>query len=145
MCIRDRFHAVRDAGTIRVRGAIVRLDSPAHAISHGIGMVHQHFTLVPVMTVAENVALGGHGILDLQRTISGLRELSERTGFALDPHAHVELLPVAAQQRVEIAKALMRDARLLILDEPTAVLPPSEGTTLLRWLRDFADQGNAVV
>jgi simple sugar transport system ATP-binding protein len=134
-----------DAGMIRVRGVAVRLDSPAHAIAHGIGMVHQHFTLVPVMTVAENVALGGHGVLDLQRTISGLRELSERTGFALDPHAHVELLPVAAQQRVEIAKALMRSARLLILDEPTAVLPPSEGTTLLRWLRDFADQGNAVV
>jgi len=107
--------------------------------------VHQHFTLVPVMTVAENVALGGHGTLDLERTITGLRELSERTGFALDPEAHVEALPVAAQQRVEIAKALMREARVLILDEPTAVLPPSEGATLLRWLRGYADQGNAVV
>ena len=134
-----------DAGTIQVRGVAVRLDSPAHAIARGIGMVHQHFTLVPVMTVAENVALGGHGTLDLEQTIAGLRELSERTGFALDPAAYVERLPVAAQQRVEIAKALMRDARLLILDEPTAVLPPSEGATLLRWLRGFADQGNAVV
>jgi simple sugar transport system ATP-binding protein len=108
-------------------------------------MVHQHFTLVPVMTVAENVALGGHGMLDLQQTISGLRELSERTGFALDPEARVELLSVSAQQRVEIAKALMRRARLLVLDEPTAVLPPSESAALLRWLRSFADQGNTVV
>ena len=134
-----------DAGIIQVHGATVRFDSPASAIGRGIGMVHQHFTLVPVMTVAENVALGGHGMLDLQRTIAGLRELSERTGFVLDPGARVELLSVAAQQRVEIAKALMRHARLLVLDEPTAVLPPSESETLLRWLRGFADQGNAVV
>ena len=134
-----------DAGTIQVRGATVRLDSPASAIALGIGMVHQHFTLVPVMTVAENVALGGHGALDLQQTIAELRALSERTGFALDPRERVELLPVAAQQRVEIAKALMRDARMLVLDEPTAVLPPSESIALLRWLRSFADAGNAVV
>jgi len=92
-----------DAGTILVHGATARLDSPASAIARGVGMVHQHFTLVPVMTVAENVALGGHGMLDLQQTISGLRELSERTGFALDPEARVELLSVSAQQRVEIA------------------------------------------
>ena len=134
-----------DAGTILVHGATVRLDSPASAIARGVGMVHQHFTLVPVMTVAENVALGGHGMLDLQQTISGLRELSERTGFALDPEARVEQLSVSAQQRVEIAKALMRRARLLVLDEPTAVLPPSESAVLLRWLRSFADQGNSVV
>ncbi|MFL5620389.1 MAG: ABC transporter ATP-binding protein [Gemmatimonadaceae bacterium] len=134
-----------DAGTIQVRGVTVRLDSPADAIALGIGMVHQHFTLVPVMTIAENVALGGHGMLDLQRTITRLRELAERTGFALDPQMRVELLSVAAQQRVEIAKALMQDARLLVLDEPTAVLPPSESEALLRWLRSFADKGNAVV
>ena len=134
-----------DAGTIQVRGATVRLDSPASAIALGVGMVHQHFTLVPVMTVAENVALGGHGALDLQQTIAELRALSEQTGFALDPRERVELLPVAAQQRVEIAKALMRNARILVLDEPTAVLPPSESIALLRWLRSFADQGNAVV
>jgi general nucleoside transport system ATP-binding protein len=134
-----------DAGTIQVRGAAVRLESPASAIALGVGMVHQHFTLVPVMTVAENVALGGHGVLDLRQTIAELRALSQRTGFALDPRERVELLSVAAQQRVEIAKALMRHARILVLDEPTAVLPPSESTALLLWLRSFADQGNAVV
>ena len=134
-----------DAGTIRVHDAPVRLAGPADAIAFGIGMVHQHFTLVPVMTVAENVALGGHGMLDLARVASTLRQLSTRTGFTLDADARVETLSVAAQQRVEIAKALVRDARLLIFDEPTAVLPPSESTELLRWLRDFADQGNAVV
>jgi simple sugar transport system ATP-binding protein len=134
-----------DAGTIRVRGTTVRLAGPADAIARGIGMVHQHFTLVPVMTVAENVALGGHGGLDLVRVTQRLHELSARTGFVLDADARVESLPVAAQQRVEIAKALVRDARLLVLDEPTAVLPPSESTELLRWLRAFADSGNAVV
>jgi ABC-type uncharacterized transport system ATPase subunit len=134
-----------DAGTIQVHGATVRLDSPASAIALGVGMVHQHFTLVPVMTVAENVALGGHGVLDLRQTIAGLRALSEQTGFPLDPRERVELLSVAAQQRVEIAKALMRHARMLVLDEPTAVLPPSESSALLLWLRRFADQGNAVV
>jgi simple sugar transport system ATP-binding protein len=134
-----------DAGTIRVRDATVRLDSPASAIALGVGMVHQHFTLVPVMTVAENIALGGHGVLDLRRTIAGIHELSERTGFALDPRQRVEQLSVAAQQRVEIAKALLRNARVLVLDEPTAVLPPSESAALLRWLRTFADEGNAAV
>ena len=134
-----------DAGTIKVRGATVHLHSPASAIACGVGMVHQHFTLVPVMSVAENVALGGRGMLDLRQTIAGLRELSERTGFALDPGARVEQLSVVQQQRVEIAKALMRHARLLVLDEPTAVLPPSESAALLLWLRSFADHGNAVV
>jgi simple sugar transport system ATP-binding protein len=134
-----------DAGTIVVHGETVRITGAADAIARGIGMVHQHFTLVPVMTVAENVALGGHGMLKLSRVASRLRELSARTGFALDADARVESLSIAAQQRVEIAKALVRDARLLVLDEPTAVLPPPESSELLRWLRDFADQGNAVV
>src|SRR5215207_1200199 len=134
-----------DAGTISMRGTTVRLAGPADAIARGMGMVHQHFTLVPVMTVAENVALGGHGMLDLSRVAQRLHELSARTGFALDADAPVESLSIAAQQRVEIAKALVRDARLFVLDEPTAVLPPSESAELLRWLRAFADQGNAVV
>ena len=134
-----------DAGTIAVHGRTMRLRGPADAIEHGIGMVHQHFTLVPVMTVAENVALGGHGMLDLPSVAARLRELSGRTGFALDADAPVESLPIAAQQRVEIAKALVRDARLLVLDEPTAVLPPAESEQLLRWLHHYTEQGNAVV
>jgi simple sugar transport system ATP-binding protein len=134
-----------DSGTIQLHGRTVRLAGPADAIAGGVGMVHQHFTLVPVMTVAENVALGGHGKLELSRTVTSVRELSERTGLALDPKARVEALSVAAQQRVEIAKALMRRARILVLDEPTAVLPPPEAAELLRWLRSFADEGNAVV
>ena len=134
-----------DAGTLVVHGSSVRFGSPADAIAHGIGMVHQHFTLVPVMTVAENVALGGRGRLDLPRITAKLHELTERTGFALDADAKVESLSVAAQQRVEIAKALVRDARLLVLDEPTAVLPPTESERLLRWLRGHADRGYTVV
>jgi general nucleoside transport system ATP-binding protein len=134
-----------DAGMLTVHGSSVRLGSPADAIALGIGMVHQHFTLVPVMTVAENVALGGRGTLDLSRVAAKLHEITERTGIALDADARVESLSVAAQQRVEIAKALVRDARLLVLDEPTAVLPPSESEQLLRWLRSYADRGCAVV
>jgi simple sugar transport system ATP-binding protein len=134
-----------DAGTIRVHGAPALIPTAAAAIALGIGMVHQHFTLVPVMTVAENVALGAHGPLDLARVSTRVRALAERTGFSLDPSVRVEALPVGAQQRVEIAKALVRDARVLILDEPTAVLAPDESTALLRWLRAFADAGNAVV
>ena len=134
-----------DSGTIQLHGRTVQLDGPSDAIAGGIGMVHQHFTLVPVMTVAENVALGGHGRLELSRTATSVRELSERTRLTLDPQARVEGLPVAAQQRVEIAKALMRRARILVLDEPTAVLPPPEAVELLRWLRSFADEGNTVV
>jgi general nucleoside transport system ATP-binding protein len=134
-----------DAGTLAVHGSSVRFGSPADAIAHGVGMVHQHFTLVPVMTVAENIALGGRGKLDLPRVAAKLRELTERTGFALDAESRVESLSVAAQQRVEIAKALVREARVLILDEPTAVLPPPESEQLLGWLRSYADRGGTVV
>ena len=134
-----------DAGRIEIHGEAVQLASPADAIARGIGMVHQHFTLVPGMTVAENLALGEHGRLDLARVASRIRALSTETGFALDPTARIESLSVGAQQRVEIAKALVRDARILILDEPTAVLVPAESAELLRWLRAYADEGNAVV
>ena len=134
-----------DTGHIRVDGRETRLTSPLGAIAAGIGMVHQHFTLVPAMTVAENIALGGHGRLRARETASLVHTIAARTGFALDPDAPVESLPVGAQQRVEIAKALVRNATTLILDEPTALLAPSEIDDLLRWLRNYVGAGNAAV
>jgi general nucleoside transport system ATP-binding protein len=134
-----------DAGRLQVDGREIHLRSPADAIASGIGMVHQHFTLVPAMTVAENVALGGHGMLRRDDIAATVRAIAGVTGFALDAEARVESLPIGAQQRVEIAKALARRARMLILDEPTAVLAPSEAEDLLRWLREFVAGGNAAV
>ena len=113
-----------DSGTVRVHGAAVRLRSPADAITLGIAMVHQHFTLVPAMTVAENLALGGHGRFDAATTASRIEELARTTGLAVDPFARVRDLSVASQQRLELLKALSRDAQIIILDEPTAVLAP---------------------
>jgi simple sugar transport system ATP-binding protein len=121
------------------------ITSPAEAIGAGIGMVHQHFSHVPAMTVAENVSLGGRGRYDRARAATRVAEIGSRTGLTLDPHARAESLSVGAQQRLEIVKALAREARTLILDEPTAVLAPAEAEELLRWLRAYADQGNAVV
>jgi ABC-type uncharacterized transport system ATPase subunit len=134
-----------DAGRILIDGRDVSPRSPADAIAAGIGMVHQHFTLVPPMTVAENVALGGHGVLRRDESVAVVCDLAAATGFVLDPEARVETLPLGAQQRVEIAKALARRARILVLDEPTAVLAPAEADELLRWLRAFVDGGNAAV
>jgi simple sugar transport system ATP-binding protein len=134
-----------DAGALFLWNDRVRVTSAADAIASGIGMVHQHFTLVPAMTVAENIALGGRGRLDLADVARRVDELSTSTRFALNPNARVETLPVGAQQRVEIAKALVQAARILILDEPTAVLAPAESTELLRWVRAYADAGNAAV
>ena len=134
-----------DAGAIRVQGRPRTIAGPANAIAAGIGMVHQHFTLVPTMTVAENLALGGRGLLRQRRLAAKVREVAAATGFALDPTTMVETLSVGAQQRVEIAKAIARQARILILDEPTAVLAPGDADELLRWTRRFADAGNAVV
>ena len=134
-----------DAGRIRVEGRGVHLRAPADAIAQRIGMVHQHFTLVPAMTAAENVALGGRGRLDVTRVAAALHLLSTSSGLPVDLHARAETLPIAAQQRLEILKALYQRARVLILDEPTAVLAPTEAEELLRWLRTYAAQGNAVV
>ena len=134
-----------DTGVLRVAGCDVQFGSPLAAISAGIGMVHQHFTLVPAMTVQENIALGGHGRLNARKMSAHVKLIAQRTGFALDPAARVDALPVGAQQRVEIAKALARDASLLILDEPTAVLAPSEVSDLLRWLRAYVAAGHSAV
>ena len=134
-----------EAGSVRVHGDHVDLATPSDAITVGIGMVHQHFTLVPAMTVAENLVLGGRGVLRRDEMTAAVREIARVTGFALEPDALVETLSVGAQQRVEIAKALARKAHILILDEPTAVLAPAEADDLLRWIREFAAAGNAVV
>ena len=134
-----------DTGRVSTTGSTHSIASPAEAIDAGIGMVHQHFSNVPAMTVAENIVLGGRGRFETAAAERRVSELGERTGLRLDPNANAESLSVSGQQRLEILKALARNARILILDEPTAVLAPVEADELLRWLRAFADQGNSVV
>jgi ABC-type uncharacterized transport system ATPase subunit len=142
------YHA--DEGDILVDGQPVRFQSPADAIAAGIGMVHQHFMLVPVFTVAENAVLGIEptrrgGLLDRARARREVCELSERFGLVVDPDAMVEDLPVGVQQRVEIIKALLREARVLILDEPTAVLTPQETEDLFQIMRSLQKSGHSVL
>jgi general nucleoside transport system ATP-binding protein len=139
-----------DEGEILLDGQPTRIHSPRDAINARIGMVHQHFMLVPVFTVAENVTLGlepvrGLGLLDRRRARQDVRQLSERFGLQVDPDAMVEDLPVGVQQRVEIIKALFRDARLLVLDEPTAVLTPQETQDLFRIMRELRADGQSVI
>jgi general nucleoside transport system ATP-binding protein len=139
-----------DEGEILIDGQPQHLGSPGDAIRAGIGMVHQHFMLVPVFTVAENVTLGMErtrvlGLLDRRRTRRDVRELSERYGLEVNPDALVEDLPVGVQQRVEIIKALLRDASVLILDEPTSVLTPLETQELFRIMRDLRAGGRSLV
>ena len=143
-----------DSGRILVNDQPMVWRSPVDAIAAGVGMVHQHFALVPAMTVAENVELGASVGLgsrwrnwrfDKQAAKDRVRELSRACGLAVEPSALVADLSVGAQQRVETLKALSRDAKILILDEPTAVLAPSEADEFLRWLRDFADRGGTVI
>jgi general nucleoside transport system ATP-binding protein len=139
-----------DEGDIRVDGQPVTIRSPKDAINARIGMVHQHFMLVPVFTVAENVMLGVEptrvlGLLDRRKARRQVRELSERYGLQVNPDALVEDLPVGVQQRVEIIKALMRQASVLILDEPTAVLTPGETEDLFRIMRELRSGGRSIV
>jgi len=139
-----------DEGTILLDGKATRFHSPKDAISAGIGMVHQHFMLVPVFTVAENVTLGIEetrrlGLLDRRKTRRDVLELSHRYGLEVDPDALVENLPVGIQQRVEIVKALVREATVLILDEPTSVLTPAETNDLFRIIRRLKDSGTSIV
>ena len=139
-----------DDGEIRVDGKPVAIHSPKDAINARIGMVHQHFMLVPVFTVAENVMLGVEptralGLLDRKRARRQVRELSERYGLQVNPDAMIEDLPVGVQQRVEIIKALLRQASVLILDEPTSVLTPGETEDLFRVMRELRSGGRSIV
>ncbi len=139
-----------DEGEIRIDGKPVTIRSPKDAIAARIGMVHQHFMLVPVFTVAENVMLGQErtrllGLLDRRQARRDVRDLSARYGMNIDPDARIEHLPVGVQQRVEIIKALIRQASVLILDEPTAVLTPGETEDLFRIMRELREAGKSIV
>ncbi len=138
-----------DQGEIRINGNPVNIASPVDAIRRGIGMIHQHFMLVPSLTVAENVALGlpsSRGLLtDLDRVARRIDELAEAYGLKVDPGAYIWQLAVGQQQRVEILKALYRGADLLILDEPTAVLTPQEVDELFVTLRQMKQEGHALI
>ena len=139
-----------DQGEIWIKGEQVTLHSPGDAIARGVGMVHQHFQLVPVMTVAENVILGaepaGSGLhLNRREAHQRVRELSQQYGLSIDPTGEVEDLPVGLQQRVEIIKALYRNADILILDEPTAVLTPQEANELFRIMHDLTERGVSII
>ncbi len=139
-----------DEGEILLDGQAQKFRGPGDAMAAGIGMVHQHFMLIPVFTVAENVALGHEptgfgGKLDMAAARKRVIEISDRFGFNVDPDALVEDLPVGVQQRVEIIKALSRDAKVLVLDEPTAVLTPQETDELMAIMRQLAQSGTSIV
>ena len=134
-----------DAGEILVRGTPVRVPSPRAARALGIGMVHQHFTSVPALTVAENVALAAGWPVRPRELRDRVRETADRAGLPLDPEARAGELTVALKQRLEIVKALASDAHILLLDEPTAVLTPAEADELLRVVRAFTDRGGSAV
>ncbi|WP_448059452.1 ABC transporter ATP-binding protein [Cellulomonas hominis] len=139
-----------DDGQILVDDAPTAFAGPGDAMAAGIGMVHQHFMLVPVFSVAENVVLGhepvkGGGLIDLAEARRRVKEISDRFGFDVDPDAMIEDLPVGAQQRVEIIKALSREAKVLILDEPTAVLTPQETDELIGIMRQLKAAGTSIV
>ena len=138
-----------DSGEILVDDKLVKILEPADAIKYGIGMVHQHFMLIPVFTVAENIALGREkskfGIMSLAEIKEKIKTLSDEFKFDIDPDAFIEDLPVGVQQRVEIVKALMYDAKVLILDEPTAVLTPQETDELLNVMKILKSRGTSII
>ncbi len=139
-----------DEGEILIDGEPVKLNGPGDAVAAGIGMVHQHFMLVPVFTVAESMVLGYEptsrfGLINQDVAASRVRELSDRFSFDIDPDALIQDLDVGAQQRVEIIKALSREAKVLILDEPTAVLTPQETDELLNIMRQLKESGTSIV
>lgn len=138
-----------DEGEIRVRDKAFRISGPQDAIAAGIGMVHQHFMLVPVFTVTENVMLGDetvkNGMLDRKKVAQEIREISKKYGLEVNPDAYIKDISVGIQQRVEIIKLLYRKADILILDEPTAVLTPQEADDLFQVLRNLKAQGNSII
>jgi len=139
----------QDEGEMLVNGKTVKIDDPNDSIAQGIGMVHQHFMLIPVFTVAENIMLGEEttkrGMLDRKTVSAKVKELSHRYGLDVDPEALVGQLPVGLQQRVEIVKTLYRDAQILILDEPTAVLTPQEADELIVIMRGLTERGHSII
>ncbi|MCV2393491.1 ABC transporter ATP-binding protein [Actinotalea sp. M2MS4P-6] len=139
-----------DEGEVLLDGEVQHFRGPGDAMAAGIGMVHQHFMLIPVFTVAENVMLGHEttlpgGRLDLDAARTKVNEIARRFGFQVDPDALIEDLPVGVQQRVEIIKALSRDAKILVFDEPTAVLTPQETDEFMQIMRQLRDEGAAIV
>ncbi len=139
-----------DEGEVLVDGEVRHFQSPADAIGAGIGMVHQHFMLVPVFTVAENVVLGVEpagrgGVIDMKRARQEVREISSRYGLEVDPDAVIEDLPVGTQQRVEIIKVLFREAEVIVFDEPTAVLTPQEVVEFFGIVRSLKEAGKGII
>jgi general nucleoside transport system ATP-binding protein len=139
-----------DEGEILLDDEVQHFTGPGDAIAAGIGMVHQHFMLIPVFTVAENVMLGNEatgfaGSLDLDAASKRVAEISKQFGFHVNPSSVIEDLPVGVQQRVEIIKALSRDAQVLVFDEPTAVLTPQETDELMGTMRQLKEAGKAIV
>jgi ABC-type uncharacterized transport system ATPase subunit len=139
-----------DEGEIRLKGKPLRISSPREAIDVGIGMVHQHFMLIPVMTVAENIVLATEPtkagiVLDFAQARKRVEEIAAQFNFAIDPGARIENISVGQQQRVEILKALYRRADILILDEPTAVLTPQEAQELFGILKNLQREGMSII
>ena len=137
-----------EEGTVLRNGSEIRLNSPRDGLANGVAMVHQHFRLVATFTVAENVVLGESGgslFMNEAEVAARVKELSDRYGLAVDPSARIWQLSVGEQQRVEILKVLYRGAKVLILDEPTAVLTPAEARSLFATLRAMADEGRSVI
>ena len=139
----------QEEGEMLVNGKAVKVKDPNDSIALGIGMVHQHFMLIPVFTVAENIMLGDEttkrGLLDRKAVSAKVKELSHQYGLEVDPEALVGQLPVGLQQRVEIVKTLYRDAQILILDEPTAVLTPQEAEELFVIMRGLKERGESII
>lgn len=138
-----------DEGGIKIDGKEVQIKTPSDALSHGIGMVHQHFMLIPIMSVTENIILGKetkkNGLLDREKAKNKILALSKQYKFDLNPDDLIKDLPIGTQQRVEIIKALYREANILILDEPTSVLTPQEGEELFTILRSLKNEGKSII